>query len=165
MNALRKIDEMAVKYRWVAHVLLWSGVATFAWMVFDREPPFAVIAVEPAYARPGDFVVITAKVRRDVDRQCKAELSRIVIDSSGTRFDLITSRYSAASIAAIEKRTPGILKTTFQVPTSAATGVATVIGDASYECNRAHGLWPISVRSELPFMVLPLHQLKGEDDM
>lgn len=154
MTAFRWLDSIAQRYKWLAHVVLWAGIFSFTWMSMDRQPPFAVLSVEPAAARPGQFVTIRAKVRRDAHRQCSAAFSRYVFDAAGARFDLGRSFASSETIADMEQRTPGAVRVTFLVPVSMESGPAALVTDLEYECNRAHRLWPIHTRTVLPFEVL-----------
>lgn len=140
----------------VAYVVLAISACMFAWQaVADRSPPYKVLSVEPAVARPGDIVRITARVWRDMSRKCNAEFSRYMYDRDGMRFDLGHSTASWELIAGLEREYPGVLKVAVQVPLTMLPGRARVQTSLAYACNPAQALWPIEVTSDLPFTVLP----------
>lgn len=155
MDALHFIDDLALRFKWVAYVLLFSGLASFAWFAADREPPFAVLSVEPAAARAGEWITITAAVRRDVHRRCAASFSRYVYAADGARYDLGDSFASADVIADLERRMPGRLRVTVQLPKAMDAGPATLWTTLEYRCNKVHQWWPIEVETQMPFTVLP----------
>lgn len=138
----------------VAQVIILAAIVLVAYYAADREPPFAVLSVEPAAARPGDYITIRARVRRDVDRKCDAEFSRYIFDSSGARFDVGTSIASAEMIESLATKAPDTLTVSVMLPQSMSAGSAhlkTVIG---YVCNKTHVWVPIMVTTDLPFTVL-----------
>ena len=124
-------------------------------LALDREPPFVVLTVEPAYARPGQIVVIRASVQRDLTRQCSAEFTRYIFDSERTRWYLDSGQASPALIETLEVKSPGRLAVAFRVPDDAAPGVGSLEAVLDYRCNKVHYLWPIQVTTDLPFTVLP----------
>lgn len=123
-------------------------------MAFDRRPPFEVLSVTPAYARPGETVVIIASVRRDVARNCSAIFSRFIFDSKAARFELGNAHASADTIRRMEHRAPGMLTVAALIPLVAAPGPAVVETAIEYQCNVMHALWPIAVTATLPFTIL-----------
>jgi hypothetical protein len=154
MSAWHWLDNTAERFKWIAHALLWGGILSLGVLLWDRNPPFEVIDVYPAVAYPGDFVQITAKVRRDTGRHCDAEFSRYIFDADGSRFDLGQSLASASFIRALEERKPGELTVTVQVPAAAQPGPATLDTVLEYRCNITHSWWPIHVETSLPFEIL-----------
>lgn len=142
---------------WIAYALLLATVISVAVFAADRDAPFAVLSVEPAFAKPGDVVMLRARVYRDSSRECSAVFSRYVFDASGARHDDPSSpaSASAAMIEGMEKRSPGRLTLALTVPDKAAPGPATLVSSLEYRCNKIHRLWPIEVTTEMPFTVLP----------
>lgn len=132
-----------------------ASVFVVAYYAMDRQPPFEVLSVEPAFARPGDYVTVKAKVRRDVSRHCDASFSRFLYDSAGARFDIGHSITSADMIASLEARSPGALALSVLVPLAMAQGPANLQTVLAYNCNPVHAWIPIMVTTNIPFDVLP----------
>jgi hypothetical protein len=148
------LDSLADRFLWAAKGLLAVSVGVAIYYAADRAPPFAVLSVEPAEALPGQSITIYASVRRDVARNCSADMSRYIFDASGTRFDLGTSFFTAEVIRAMEKHSPGRLTIAINVPASAKPGPANMTSVLLYRCNRVHNLYPIEVTASFPFRVL-----------
>lgn len=155
MEIARAINHAVIATEWIARVILLCAVALVLWYAADREPPFAVTSTVPAEAAAGDNITIYARVQRDVSRNCNAEFSRYIYDSSGVRFDLGSSQASAQAIAQMERRYPGMLMISFRVPPTAASGPASLQTVLRYRCNRVHHWMPIEVTTDMPFMVSP----------
>ena len=155
MRLAQSINHVVLATENVARAIIVLAVFVVLYYAADRTSPFAVIAVEPAAARPGEYITINAKVRRDVDRNCNAEFSRYLYDSTGARYDLGHAITSAEMITALERKRPGGLSITFQVPPAAVPGGALLQTVLDYKCNRTHSLWPITVTTDMPFTVLP----------
>lgn len=151
---LKWIDHIGERFLWVAQVVILGSIAIVAWYTLDRKPPFAVVSVEPAFARPGEYVTIKAEVRRDVNRHCSAEFSRYVFDALNTRFDLGTQLASPEMIERADQASPNTLRVSFLVPPTIATGPARLDTVLQYRCNRVHYIWPIEVTTRMPFEVL-----------
>jgi hypothetical protein len=159
-----KLTDIATQTVALAQVMIATAILVFAWGMMDREPPFTLLSVSPAAAKPGEMVTIKAKVRRDLDRQCDAEFSRYMFaltpgpDLGGpieTRFVLGTSIAPHSMIAMMEKTWPMGLVISERVPETVLAGPAKITADISYVCNKGHRLWPITVHMEMPFTVLP----------
>jgi len=155
MPLLQWLDRMAERFLWVAQVTIIGSIAIVGYYMLDREPPFAVLSVQPAQARPGEYITITAEVRRDAHRNCSAEFSRYVFDATRTRFDLGSQVASAEMVRAMEERSPRELRISFLVPPTAAFGSAWVETVLQYHCNKVHRVWPIEVTTRMPFQVVP----------
>ena len=153
---IRWADEFMHRARTVAYTVLVVCALMFAWQALaNRSPPFKVLSVEPATARPGDYVRIYASVWRDPYRQCSADISRSLYDRDGLRFDLGASYFSWAAIAAMENSSPGRLAISVQVPAAMLPGRANIQTSLSYACNPAQKIFPIDVTTDMPFHVLP----------
>ena len=148
-------DRLMRKLDWIPQWTLIIALGLVIWQAADRKPPFSVLAVEPAFAKPGELVTITAQVWRDQDRNCSVQMSRSVFDAMGARSDFPVTRFSDQLIDDMERKTPGILRVSFVVPPNAATGTAELVSVLDYRCNRVHSLWPIEVTTQMPFEVVP----------
>lgn len=162
-SVARVINEFAIQSVAAAQLILAIGAAVFLYGMFaDRSPPFVLLSVEPAAARPGDTVVIRAKVQRDLARGCSADFSRYMWGPTiiggaevETRFVLGASHASPEMLAMMDKRWPGGLVIAEKVPDRMIPGSARITADIEYVCNKAQVLWPINVHAEFPFQVLP----------
>ena len=155
IHVFRVVDDMAQRLLWVANITIALGLLSVAWFALDRSPPFAVLAVTPAAAKPGDWITIRSQVRRDVDRECAADFSRFLFDSGGSRFDLGASGSTAEMIRSMEQKSPGALSITLRLPEAIKAGPADLTTALQYRCNKVHSLWPIEVTTHMPFTVLP----------
>ena len=161
LKALRFIDGWLQRGVWVAQIIMVLCMLIAVLYAADRQPPFAILEVHPAEARPGEIVTVTAHVWRDRDRNCSATFSRYLFDSQHARFDLAAdnkgSPYFAsdAMIDRIEADSPGMLSVRFLVPTGMAVGPAVLQTELRYACNQMHRIWPIEVTTRMPFTVLP----------
>lgn len=143
----------AIAVAWVTIVI---GAGMFAFKaLWNRSPPFAVLSVDAATARPGDYVRIYASVWRDPTRQCSLNYNRYLYDRDGLRYDMGSSSASFEAIAAVEAATPGRLAVAVQLPPSILPGRARILTELAYRCNYAQNLFPIELSAELPFYVLP----------
>ena len=142
---------------WFWIILLVLSVAQVVWWAIDRSPPFRVDAVRVTNAQQGGLVHIDAEVFRDMRRECGVTVSTHLYDSTGARFTIdATQIISSAGVAAIERKTPGKLRRTLQIPMGAAPGPASLVSSMSYACNPLQELLrPIHVQTEFAFEVLP----------
>lgn len=154
---IMQINAILRRHSWVAWTLNVATALTLLVFLVDRAPPFSVISVEPASAKPGDLVILRALVHRDTARDCSALFSRYVFDSRQVRFDDIArpTRASDAFIDHLERVDPGRLTLAFVVPAGMAPGPARVETVLHYRCNITHAVWPIEVTAQMPFTVLP----------
>ena len=150
-----RMDHTLQTLIWIPRLMLFVAAVLIIIQAMDREPPFGILSVEPASARPGELVTITARVKRDSTRDCSAAMSRSIFDSSGQRSDYPIMRFSDAVIDDMERRMPSMLKVTIQVPANATPGPAQLVSVLDYRCNRVHALWPIEVTTVMPFEVIP----------
>lgn len=149
------LDRLMRKLDWIPQWTLLIALGLVIFQAADRKPPFAILSVEPAIAKAGETVTITAEVWRDQGRNCSVQMSRSVFDARGHRSDYPVARFSDQVIDDIERRTPGMLKVSFVVPANAVPGTAELISVLDYRCNRVHALWPIEVTTRMPFEVVP----------
>lgn len=155
LEVMRMVNSLVVHTVKVAQVIILAALCLVGYYAMDRDPPFAVLSVTPSEAMPGQYVTIEAKVRRDTWRRCDAEFSRYLYDSSGARFDLGHSIASAEMIGKMDAASPGVLRVSVLLPASMAPGPANLETVLDYFCNKVHRAWPITVTTDLPFLVLP----------
>lgn len=155
IQGFNTLDEIVEAMSWVWTGLLILGIGSLAYLAMDREPPFSVVQVYPASARPGEQVEIVAKVRRDLDRQCASDMSRFVFDGRGTRWDEPTRHFSPDTIAMMARQNPDTLRVSVTVPKDAYPGQGSVVSDLEYHCNVTHAFWPIRITAVMPFTILP----------
>jgi hypothetical protein len=154
MTAFRWLDHLLQKLQNASWIVIWIGLGVLIVLAADREPPFRVIEVYPAVAKPGDTVELVARVHRDTDRNCAAHLSSFILDSNGTKFHMGDQDASAELIRRIELKSPGVLRISFIVPVTADAGLAHHVAVLKYRCNKVHTVWPIEITSTLPFTIL-----------
>lgn len=142
---------------WFWIILLVVSIGQIIWWSVDRDPPFRVDAVRVTNARQGGLVHIDAEVFRDVRRECGVTLSTHLYDATGARFTIdSTAIISSAGIAAMERKTPGKLLRTIQLPAGVAVGPASMVSSMAYTCNPLQDVArPIPVEMNIPFEVLP----------
>lgn len=143
------------RWDWLPTWTLWAALLIVLVQALDRRPPFGLLHVYPAQARPGEVVTIYAEVRRDGARQCEVDVNRSLNDAHGKRWDYPEAHFSAEAVALTEARTPGRMAPTFVLPTSAAPGPAEITTSLRYRCNKTHAIWPITLTHTLPLTVLP----------
>jgi hypothetical protein len=140
---------------WASRVILIVAVTLILVQASDRAPPFEVFSYEPVAGRPGETVVIRAKVRRDIDRGCSASMSRSFFDASNARADVDTAFFTAQFLADMEADTPGRMAPTLTIPATAACGGGVLVSSLAYTCNRVHSWgWPIPVTTRIEVNVL-----------
>ena len=152
---LHRFDSIMLRLMWVPRVMLLVAILLIAHEASDRKPPFEILSVEPASARPGESITITARVWRDTDRDCAASMTRSMFDSTIARSDFPVAYFSDDMIDKMERRAPGVLRVSLVLPANMAPGPANLVSVLHYRCNRVHALWPIEVTTNMPFEVLP----------
>ena len=151
----KMFDEWMKRWMWLAHTVIILSFVIIATYAADRAPPYKVLDVEPMEVVRGQTAIFKAKVWRDPGRICSAEFSRFIFDATGARHDLGNSMATAKMIADMERRSPGRLTLSIEMPPALAPGPATMVTTLHYKCNKVHAIWPIEVTTSLPFTVLP----------
>ena len=154
---MSKTTQLLERMMWLWMLILAVSIAQVIWWSLDRDPPFRVDAVRVTNARQGGLVHIDAEVFRDVRRECGVTLSSHIYDSTGARFVLDGSTViSSSGIAALERKSPGKLRSTVQLPAGVAVGPASIVSSMTYTCNPMQEiLRPIQVQTDFQFEVLP----------
>ena len=155
-EVMKLLESAMRRWFWLpAAILLLAGAQLVLWAV-DRKPPFAVLHTTPAIGIRGQEVRLQAAVRRDLWRGCSVKFSRYVFDANGFRRDLEVERsVSAEFIAALERKSPGQLLVVIKLSQEFPLGNSSLVTDLHYCCNPLHVLWPIAVKTEIPFVVAP----------
>jgi len=143
------------RWDWLPTWTLWAALLIVVVQAMDRRPPFELLHVYPAQARPGEVLTIYADVRREQTRACAVDVHRSLHDARGKRWDYPDAHFSSEAIALSEERTPGRMAPSFLLPEMAAPGPAQIITSLQYRCNKTHALWPIELTHTLPLTVLP----------
>ena len=148
-QAMRKL----VLLPWLVIVLSLGQVAVWA---TDRYPPFALISATSNTPMPGGQLMVQAKVRRDLERDCSVMFSRYMFDSVGVRYDMTGPQMmSAEAIRAMDALAPGELNLIVRVPETFRPGRAVFTTVLEYRCNPLQDLLrPIYVRMDIPFEVI-----------
>ena len=152
---LHRVDNILLRLMWVPRVMLLVAFLLIVYQAADRKPPFEILNVEPASARAGETITITARVWRDTERDCSASMTRSIFDSTMARSDYAVTYFSDQVIDKMERKTPGVLRVSLVLPANASSGPANLVSVLHYRCNRVHAVWPIEVTTNMPFEVLP----------
>jgi hypothetical protein len=121
----------------------------------NRATPFKVIEAAVPAGPPGGVVTFEARVWRDAGRQCSATMYRSIFHSNGKRLDIAPQFFSAAEIAAMERKTPGMMRPQIQIPPDAQPGADSYMSTRiRYVCNPYQTLLPIDVHVVQPFTVI-----------
>jgi hypothetical protein len=155
MTAFRWLDHFAETLIWVPRLVLLFSLAALLYYASDRQAPYEVISNDAAEGRPGERVVLHARVRRDMSRSCEVRLSRQIVDATGVVHSSDDAHLSAVALAELEARSPGKAHIAIDIPANAASGPAVLLTSRHYVCNKVHRLWPITHTTAMPFMVLP----------
>lgn len=140
-------------------VVAWTTIAICLGILgtwsLDRTPPIKLLSSIDSQALPGSYIVIHAKVKRDLTRHCAVDYSRYMYDGAGVRYDLQgTTTLTEEAIQLTDKITPDALRLGFVVPQSAHPGPASLVSVLEYRCNPLHRIWPIEMVFTMPFTVL-----------
>ena len=136
-------------------ILIASGLALL-FMGMDRAAPFESLSYTATPAKPGATAIISAHVRRDLQRSCSVRFSRFFIDSAGTRWEVTPlTTVTPKGLRAFDAASADKLRVPVHIPAGAAPGMATLIVPLAYRCNAVHEWFPIDVVLTYQFEVLP----------
>ena len=151
----RFLDAAVERIAIVSWLVIIAAILSLMWFAADRSPPFEIKTSPVAAVRAGEWLKITADVRRDAHRGCDAVYSWYIFGGDDyVRYNLGTYYASARMINTMEVRNPGKLPIAILVPASIEPGPARLEMVISYRCNKVHALWPIVVTAEIPFTVV-----------
>ena len=159
----RQMNEWVANFSHALMVLAALAVGSILLTALDRRPPFRLIPTDPVTIRAGSFVSLSVPVWRDKSRSCDATYSRYLFDARGYRVDLGDAKASAETIRKLEAESPGRMLIKFPVPPihsskddgGVVAGPGSVDADIEYVCWKGHYLWPISVRTSVPVVIVP----------
>lgn len=151
------VFQWLLHWRWIPRAVLLALSAWVLVMAFDREPPLALISSWTSSPKPGGILVVRAKVRRDLDRECSATFSRYLFDKFGSRHEATGPQMmTAQGIRNMDALAPGELNVQLPVPINFPAGPAIMTTIFEYRCNPLQDLFrPIGVEMNIPFEVLP----------
>jgi len=112
------------------------------WALDNKAP--LVITGPATYTQAIPGVEVKIKVPLVRERFCSFLMSRYLIDSKGTYYDLMATRFmSEEGLRNIAKDNPTHSNFSFEVPKNAALGPATVVTQLAYMCNPLQAIWPL----------------------
>ncbi|CDS48912.1 hypothetical protein [Polaromonas sp. CG9_12] len=147
MNPLHRIHRIATAILALGFVLLLAALGQALSWGLERTPPFVLLGYTANAARPGEQIVVHARVQRDLTRRCSVTYSRSFYDAAGTRYDLTQGDVlmNAAALDDLSRRMPRELVFGITAPRSATPGRAAIVTALDYVCNPMHLLYPIGV--------------------
>jgi hypothetical protein len=79
-------------------------------------------------------------------RQCSMLMSRYFLDSTGTYFDLMATRFiSSTGLIEMERASPSELRFVVSLPSEASSGDGVVVTQISSMCNPLQIVWPTDI--------------------
>jgi hypothetical protein len=140
---------------WIGTATIFMSIGIVLAGLANRAPPFRLVEAAAPAAMPGETVTFEARVWRDTARQCSVNVYRSVFHSNGKRVDLDPQFFEAADIAAMERKTPGMMMPQVQIPADAVPGADSYLSTRlRYICNVYQTLLPIDVQFVQPFSVI-----------
>lgn len=139
----------------VPYVILASVFLVLAYWAIDRVQPIKIVSqdVIPS-GRPGEQILVRAKVERDLDPPCSVDVSRVIITQDGFRFTPEQFTFTPEALAESTRRDPASMRVAIQIPIGAPKGPATVYTTLIYHCNPLDRIWPIRTTTVLHFEIL-----------
>ena len=127
-------------YVFITYIVLQLGV----WL-YDNKPPLVVTGpAQYTQATPGVLIKLKVPVVRH--RYCNVLISRYMLDSQGTYYDLMATRFlSEDSLVQLANGTPNHIEFSFEIPRNIALGPATVVTQLAYMCNPLQAIWPLDL--------------------
>jgi len=109
----------------------------------DNKPPL-VITGPATYTQAKAGTEVKVKVPIIRERFCSFLMSRYLIDSKGTYYDLMATRFmSEEGLRNIAKDNPNHADFSFEVPKNVVPGTATIVTQLAYMCNPLQAIWPL----------------------
>lgn len=128
-------------------LLIFYLFAQLGYWWFDRNPPIKITGIQKTTrAIIGEEVKIEIPVKRDIKRNCSVLFSRYLIDSNGTYYDIMATRFlSYDGWVNMNRVNPDSIKFATEIPRKASLGPAILITQNAYMCNPLQYIWPIDV--------------------
>ena len=128
----------AYLYIFISYIIIQLGV----WLLDNKDPLVVTGPAQYERAVPGAHVKIKVPVTRT--RYCNVLISRYMLDSEGTYYDLMATRFlSEDSLTQLAEGTPYHAEFSFAVPSNVVPGPATVVTQLAYMCNPLQAIWPL----------------------
>ena len=139
----------------IPYVIIAVTVAVLVHWSIDRVRPVRVIDQEfIPKGKPGDQILLTARVERDLDPQCAVDVSRVILTNNGFRFTPEEFTYTREALAESTRIDPDKMRIAIQIPIGAPKGPATIYTTLTYHCNLLDRIWPIRTTTVLKFEVI-----------
>lgn len=105
-------------------------------------------------AAGGSRVLVVVPVDFSKRRNCDMLMSRYFLDSSGTYFDIMATRYiSQHGLEEMVRASPRDLRFVVQLPSESAISNGDIVTQISSMCNPLQGVWPVSVDIRTPVRI------------
>ena len=128
---------------------MWALFVLGTYWASDREFPVRQISNQViAAVHPGDEALTEHHVYRD--RLCWAQAERYIFDGVNKRTTLADEDHRRSGALGDATYRLGI-----QIPRDATPGSAHIVFVITWRCNPAHFLWPLVLRIDMPFVILP----------
>ena len=141
------------------YVLMFALSAVVQLFVWRYDTTLAVSTAgnsAPVEVSSNTRVKIAIPVIFNSTRQCSMLISRYFLDSNGTYFDLMATRFvSATGLIEIERASPTSLRFVVTIPAEAAAGSGVIVTQVSSMCNPLQIVWPtdIDIRTRVRVVV------------
>lgn len=147
MSPMQQINRVATIAVLIGAACILGALFQLMLWASDRHPPFTMTAYTAPPVKAGQSVIVKAKVIRELDRDCSVTYSRMLFDSSGSRFDITPGAQlmTAEALEDLNRRSPNSLVFSVVIPPQATPGVGALITVMNYVCNPIHKLYPVSV--------------------
>lgn len=153
---MTRMTTMLQRSAWLAWALLVASMLGAGMMMADTEPPFRMLSYTVNSPRPGELLRVNAQVERQLDRGCSVRFGRYILDSTGTRMDVLdATQMTAAAVRGLDAVAPGRLSLAVRVPDHAAPGKAHLVTPLAYTCNAWHAIRPIETTMVVDFEIAP----------
>jgi hypothetical protein len=111
------------------------------WIWFDDEAPLTYNSSQFIAGGPGQPANIVFNVTRS--RFCDGRVYRWLEDSTGNRYYLPTVYLDSEQLAELERKSPGKITVTVDIPHNFAEGVGKYVAQTEYMCNPLQKYFPI----------------------
>lgn len=139
----------------VPYLIITGCIVVLAHWAINRVNPVRVVSQDHIpTGRPGEQILLTARVERDLDPQCAVDVSRVIITNNGFRFTPEEFTYTREALAESTRIDPDKMRIAIQIPVGAPKGPATIYTTLTYHCNLLDRIWPIRTTTVLKFEVI-----------
>jgi hypothetical protein len=136
-------------------LILYAVSQLFIWGYDSSRAVSPVGKPTPVEARIGDKIRVVVPVDYGNRRHCEMLWSRYFLDSTGTYFDLMATRYvSSFGLTEMERASPIELRFVIRVPEEAEDGDGLIVTQISSMCNPLQVVWPVDIDIRTPIRVV-----------